>query len=144
MSLNIWQDTVFKWTHWLLKEVDNLERSPYCAYWGCYPHLIERGSHLRKKMPAMERLHWLQMSTIEHQRRQLLHAESPVPARGVSAIRPGSFFKKSVCFTPLIPSHILDGLCFEDTGPCGTLPTLVARRGAPLQQALHSWVVNET
>ena len=38
-SPNIWRDTVSKWTHWLLKEGNNLEKSLYCACWGCYPRL---------------------------------------------------------------------------------------------------------
>jgi len=49
----------------LLKEVDNLERSLYCACWGCYPRLSGDGSELIKKVPVMERLPW-SMSTIEH------------------------------------------------------------------------------
>ena len=60
------------------KEAQNLDS----AGWGCYPQLSGRGSNLIKKVPMIERLPW-RMSTIEHQSRQLLHAESPVPARGV-------------------------------------------------------------
>jgi len=45
---------------------------------------------------------------VEHRQRQLLHAESPVPARGVSAIRPGPVFFGFflVCLPPLIPMNI--------------------------------------
>ena len=47
---------VSKWTHWLLKEGNNLERSLYCACEGCYPQLSGGGSELIKKVPMMERL----------------------------------------------------------------------------------------
>jgi len=49
ISLNIWWDTVSKWTHWLQKEADNLERGLCCACWGCY--LGERAILLRKCHP---------------------------------------------------------------------------------------------
>jgi len=39
ISPNIWRYTVAKWTHRLMKEADNRERSLYCACWGCYPRL---------------------------------------------------------------------------------------------------------
>jgi len=50
-------------------------------------------------MSVMERLPW-RMSTIEHRQRQLLHAESPVPARDVLTIRPGPVFFFSPPPTP--------------------------------------------
>ena len=104
VSPNIWRDTVSesKWTHRLLKEGDNLERSLNCASWGCYPRLSGGGSNLIKKASIMERLLW-RMSPIEHRSRQFMYAESPVPARVVSAIRPGLVFFLGVlvCFPPL-------------------------------------------
>ena len=42
------------------------------------------------KVPHIKRLPW-RVSTYEHQYRRILHAESPVPAKGVWAIRPGAF-----------------------------------------------------
>jgi len=65
LSLNVWRDSVSKWTHWLNKEGDNLERSMYCVCWGSYPQLSGEGSHLIKKVSLMKRLPW-RMSTIEH------------------------------------------------------------------------------
>jgi len=55
--------------------------------------------------------------------RQLLHAESPVPARGVWAIRPGSvlFLKEKICFRALSVVAIgSKGLFsqFSDITPC--------------------------
>jgi len=56
ISPNTWRDTVFKWTHRLLKEGNNLERSLICACGGCYPRISGRGSELIQKVPMMERL----------------------------------------------------------------------------------------
>jgi len=39
ISPNTWQDTVFKWTHRLLKEGNNLESNLYCSCGVCYPWL---------------------------------------------------------------------------------------------------------
>jgi len=78
----------------------------YCACWGCYPWLSRGKSDLIKKVPDMEILPW-QFNIVDHRLRQLLHAESPVPARGVSAIRPGPvFFGKKRCFPPLVQRQI--------------------------------------
>jgi len=63
--LNIWRDKASKWTHQLLKEGNNLERSQSGASWGCYPRSSGGESNLIKKVPMMERLPW-RMSTIEH------------------------------------------------------------------------------
>ena len=67
ISLNIWRDMVStgKWTHWLLKEGNNLERGLYCTCWGYYPRLSGGMRNLIKKVSVMERLPWC-MSTIEH------------------------------------------------------------------------------
>ena len=56
ISPNIWRDTVSKWTHRLLKEGNNLERSLFCARWGCYPRLSGGGSELIKVVPLVDRL----------------------------------------------------------------------------------------
>jgi len=67
ISPNIWRDTVSKWTYWLIKEADNLERSLYCACWGCHPRLSLQGEGAiwsrkclsRKDCPGA----WAQLST---------------------------------------------------------------------------------
>jgi len=59
--------------------------------WGLLSTIIRRGSELIQKVPIMERLP-RRFNIVEHRYRQLLHAKSPVPARGVSAIRPGPVF----------------------------------------------------
>jgi len=90
-SSNLWRDTVFEWTHWILKEGNNLESNLHCACWGCYSRLSKGGSELMKKAPLMERLP-RRFDIVEHQWSQLLHAQSNIPARGVWAIRPGPSF----------------------------------------------------
>ena len=90
-----------------MREADNLERGLYCGCLGCYPRLSGEGSELINKVLTMERLP-RRFHIVEHRQRQLLHAESPVPARGVSAIRPGPVFFGFflVCLPPLIPMNI--------------------------------------
>ena len=58
ISLNIWWDTVSKWTHWLQKEADNLERGLCCACWDYYPWLSGGESDLIKEVPPIQRLPW--------------------------------------------------------------------------------------
>ena len=55
MTKNIWRGTVSEWTHRLLKEVHNLERSLYCACWDSCPRLSGRGSNLSQKNPILQR-----------------------------------------------------------------------------------------
>ena len=97
-SPNIWGDLVFKWTHRLQKEADNLKRSLHCASWGCYPRLSGGGGSLIKKVPMIERLP-RRFNIVEHRKRQLLHAESPAPARGVfdHPVRAENSLKSLVC-----------------------------------------------
>ena len=91
ISPSVWQDTVSKCTHRLLKEGNNLERILYCACGGSYLRLSGGKSKLINKVPMMERLP-RRFNIVEHQQLQLLYVKSPVPERGVSAIRPRPVF----------------------------------------------------
>jgi len=65
ISPNNWRDTVSKWTQWLLKEADNLERSLYCACWGCYPWISGEGAIWSRKCQSWKDspVQWAQLST---------------------------------------------------------------------------------
>ena len=77
----------------------------WLSQWGCYPRFLVGGSYPVKKVSHMGRLPW-KFDIIERYKRWLLHAESPVPARGIWAIRPEPvncceitfcFYKTFVC-----------------------------------------------
>jgi len=91
ISPNIWRDTVSKWTCQLLKEGKQSWKNPVLCMLGLSSTIIRVRERSDQESSPMKRLPW-RMSTIEHRWRQLVHAKSPVSARGVSAIRPGSFF----------------------------------------------------
>ena len=136
ISPNICRDTVSKWTHRLMEEGDNLERSLYCACGGSYPRLSGGGSELIKKVSIMERLP-RRFNIVQHRTRQLLHAKSPVPARVVSVIRPGPgfFWFFVVRLLLLATMYIMPTyLMVSDTSSCLTLVlgvTLGTRFSAP-------------
>ena len=77
--------------YWNFEEGNNQERSLYCACWVLLSTIMRGGEQADQKNARHKKI------ALAHEHnwaliRQLLHAESPVPARVVSAIRPGLFF----------------------------------------------------
>jgi len=84
ISPNMWQDTV---SHRLMNEGDNLERSLYCACWGCYPRLSGGGSHLmcvtHEKIALAHEHNWASItSTSAHEVARTSARRLGHPARG--------------------------------------------------------------